>query len=324
MSDFSVPAPSPYETVLITGGSGNLGQLVTRQLQALGCRALSFDLPDATAQDTSPDTTIIAGDIRDTDLLRDVMTTHRPDAILHLASMLSGSSEENPTLAWQVNAEASVRFMQAAIDLQTGPFVFASTVGTYGRGVPDPLPEDTPQWPENVYGATKVAVERMGVYFKARHGLDFRCVRFPMVLSPFAPAGALSAYPSHAFTAAAQGRPFTFPVAPGTGMSNLFIDDVTQSLVQLLHADRANLRQPVYNLHGFTVTAGQIAAAILQKYPDFMYNFAPNPAIDAMISNAPDVLQWSSASRDWNWAPKFDFVRCSEAMFAYVASRPDQ
>ena len=47
----------------------------------------------------------------------------------------------------------------------------------------DPLPEDFPQWPENMYGVTKLAVERFGIYLNQNYGFDFRCLRFPMVLS---------------------------------------------------------------------------------------------------------------------------------------------
>ena len=222
--------------------------------------------------------------------------------------------EADPLRAWEVNATASVALMHLACDRVPGPFVFASTFATYGPGLPDPLPLDAPQWPQNVYGATKVAVERMGVYFAQKRGLDFRCLRFPQVLSPFAPPGAVTAYPGHAFRAAVEGHAFAFPVAPDTGASNLYLDDVIASFAALLRADRARLRQPAYNLHGYTVTAGEIAATLAELVPGFTATFAPDPVTDALIRGWPDRMDSTAAQDDWDWAPAFDFPRAAQAM----------
>ena len=299
-------------TILITGGNGNLGRLVAALLETGGDRIVSFDLPGTVADPARHAS--VAGDIRDTARLARVLDDHRPDAVLHLASLLSGSSEADPLRAWEVNATASVALMQMACDRVPGPFVFASTFATYGPGLPDPLPLDAPQWPQNVYGATKVAVERMGVYFARKRGLDFRCLRFPQVLSPFAPPGAVTAYPGHAFRAAVEGRAFTFPVAPDTGASNLYLDDVIASLAAILRADRTRLRHPAYNLHGYTVTAGEIAVTLARLVPGFAADFAPDPVADALIRGWPDRMDSTAARTDWDWSPAFDFPRAAQAM----------
>ena len=45
-----------------------------------------------------------------------------------------------------------------------------------------------------MFASFSAAVERLGVYFKRRHGLDFRCLRFPLVVSPDAPPGAVDGH----------------------------------------------------------------------------------------------------------------------------------
>ena len=302
--------------ILITGGNGNIGRLVTARFLAQGMQVITFDREGTQAPDGVA--ACIHGDIRDAALLADTLDTHKPDAILHLASLLSGSSEADPTTAWAVNATASVTLMHMAQARGIGPFVFASTVATYAPTFPDTLPEDAPQWPANVYGATKVAVERMGVWLKQTAGLDFRCVRFPMVLSPFAPAGALTAYPSHAVAAAARGEAFTFPVAPDTGMSTMFLDDVIHSLVAFTNADRATLTQHAYNLHGFTFTAAQLATKITAQWPSAQIGFAPNADVDALITGWPNVVADAHARTDWGWAPAYDFDGCFRALAGMV------
>jgi threonine 3-dehydrogenase len=308
-------------TVLITGGNGNLGRLVAARLEEQGARIVSFDLPGTDTAHSLARHAVVSGDIRDTALLRKTLATHRPDAIIHLASLLSGSSEADPALAWEVNATASVALMRLALEMVQGPFVFASTIATYGPNLPDPLPLDAPQWPENIYGATKVAVERMGVYLRRKQGFDFRCLRFPMVLSPFAPATALTAYPSHAFRAAIAGLEFTFPVAADTGMSTLFLDDVISSIVQMLQADRANLVEPAYNVHGFYADAGQIATEIAKRVNGFTPRFTPDPMIENLIRTWPNALDSRAAARDWGWQPGFDLAATAAAMFDLLGDK---
>ncbi len=308
----------PLEKVLITGGNGNLGRLVATLLESRGSAVVSFDLPGTEGPHSAVRHAEVLGDIRDTDVISDVLEAHRPDAVIHLASLLSGSSEADPLLAWEVNATASVGLMRAAHERGVGPFVFASSIATYGPDLPNPLPLDAPQWPENIYGATKVAVERMGVYMARRHGLDFRCLRFPMVLSPFAPPAALTAYPSHAFRAALTGQGFVFPVAPDTGMSNLFLSDVVSSLADLVAANRSRLRHPAYNLHAYHVTAEEVAETLRRRFPDFAATFQPDPAVDALVRGAPDQMDSSAAAEDWDWRPDFDFEQSADALIAMV------
>ena len=103
--------------------------------------------------------------------------------------------------------------------------------------------------PEYMYGVTKVAVERFGSYLKKTCGFDFRCLRFPMVLSPFAPLSAKTAYPSHACRAVVLGDAFNFQVSKETGMSCMFLDDVIRSILEISHAPQAGLKSNAYNLH---------------------------------------------------------------------------
>jgi len=296
-----------FKTAFVTGGNGNLGRLVALHLEGAGTKVVSFDLPGSEGAHSDPRHEVVLGDMRNHELLEQSIKTHKPDVVIHLASMLSGSSEANPGLAWEVNASSSIRFMRMCLEHQTGPFFFASTAATYGPDLSSPVGLDTPQWPENIYGATKVAVERMGVYLKLKQGFDFRCLRFPMVLSPFAPASAMTAYPSHAIAAAANGESFVFPVAEHTGMSTLYLNDVTRSVIEICTAERSALSQHIYNLHSYMFTAQDLVTAIQSRYPDFICSFTKDSPTDDLIRRWPDVFDDSAARQDWGWKPQYDF-----------------
>ena len=302
------------EKVLITGGNGNLGRLVAEQLLKHGQRVIKFDIPGTEPAEPGDNEVMITGDIRDTDSLDKIISEHQPDTIYHLASLLSGSSELDLSDAWGINATSSFELMKLALKHGVNKFFFASTIATYGDVDIDPMPEDYQQWPANMYGVTKVAVERLGVYFKVRHGLDFRCLRFPLVVSPYAPKTAVTAFPSQALRAAYEGDSFVFPVSENVGMSTIFLEDVVDSIVQFSAADRSSLSRHVYNLHAYYLSAGMIAEAALERFPGFEYRYEPIDSVERLIASWPDVMSDRSAHRDWNWNPGFDLSHSVDRM----------
>ena len=96
---------------LITGGNGNLGRLLARELTVKGIDVICFDLPETDTKDESYFKRIFLGDVRDKDIINSILKDQRPQAIYHLASRLSGSSEKDIEQAWQINATSSINLM---------------------------------------------------------------------------------------------------------------------------------------------------------------------------------------------------------------------
>lgn len=318
------PHPAPFKRALITGGNGNLGRLIAEDLLDLGVSVVKFDIPGTEPETTREHESIVIGDIRDRDKVRALFTEHQPDAVIHLASLLSGSSAQNPAAAWEINANASFHLLELATEFEVGQFFFASTMATYGTDVRDPMPEDTEQWPTNLYGATKVAVERAGVYFKHEHGLDFRCLRFPLVFSPYAPHSAVTAFPSHAFKAASDpnyNKVFRFPVEPDVGVSSMLLNDVITGTVRFMLTDKVKLTQPAYSVHGYFVSAGEVLEEIQRRVPSFRAEFVVDETVNNLLSAWPNVLVDDGARRDWGWAPEYDFKSSADWLMNYFKAQ---
>lgn len=299
---------------VVTGACGNLARQLITELLAAGGSVLAIDV-------RPPDTDEVAFrqiDLVDTKAMEKAITEFAPSVVLHMASMLSNSSEATPLQAWKVNADASISLLDICSRAGVKRFFYPSTGATYGGALPDSLPEDFEQWPQNIYGATKVAVERAGNYWAERHGLDFRSLRLPMVISPFAPSAAVSAYASHAFGAAKSnsGKSFVFPVTPDVGISTIYVRDVIAGVFALLDADAACLTRRVYNVHGFSATAGEIAAEIASLIPSFRYEFRPDPAVMQVLGALPSVHEDRSARADWRWNPQFGLSETVRDMLA--------
>ena len=300
---------------LVTGAAGNLARQLMAELDARGKETVGVDLAPAPEGREGNWRRV---DVTDRCSLARLLGEFQPECILHMASLLSMSSAADPRRAWEVNASAAVALMELAVEHGVRRFFFPSTSATYGGALPDPLPEDYPQWPDNVYGATKVAVERMGACFALSRGLDFRSVRLPIVASPFAPAAAVSAYASHVFAAAARGEPFTFPVAPAVAVSVIYVRDVILGILKLVEAPEEPLTRRVYNLHGFAASAGDLAQAAAQRVPGFRYRFEPADLATRILSVQPSVYADASARRDWGWQPRFDLPATADDLLAHA------
>ncbi len=296
------------ERYLITGGAGNLACQLTFALARPGDSITLMDIAERPAAATTPDCHYVRTDISNRIAVAESIRELRPTTILHFASLLSGSCEQDPELAWRVNMDGTFALFEAAIQNGVGKVFFPSSLATYGGTLPSPLPEEHPQWPEGLYGVTKVACERLGFYYARRHGLDFRCMRLPIVISRHAPAGAASAFASRAFVEAVHNAAYTFKVFPEPEASAVYVPDVLRGIVQLLDAARDRLTQPAYNLHGLSISAGGIARAISRRVPGARFDFEPNPQTATLIASWPAVVDDGGARRDWGWAPQYETI----------------
>ena len=307
-------------TCLITGGAGNLACQLTWPLTDRFDRIVLFDVAAQPVGPTAPIARFERGDLLDAGGLDAIFARHTPTAVIHLASLLSGSCEQDRGLAWRVNMDGTFGLFEAALRHGRPTVLFASSVAAFGGCVPAVLTDDTPQWPVTLYGVTKMAAERLGCYYHDKHGLDFRCVRLPITVSRHAPAGAASAIASHAFLAAARDGRFTFTARPETPLALIYVRDVLRGFASLLAAPAAGLSQRVYNIAGMTATPREIAAAIQRRLPGAVLDFEPDDAVDRVLASWPGAIDDSTARRDWHWRPEWDLERMADDFLATVAA----
>ena len=304
---------------LITGGAGNLAAWTAWALEKRFERLILTDIVPAPSTPIPVNAIYDQMDIGDVTKLERLVQTHRPNAIVHLASLLSGSSEKDRRKTWHINTTATLEILEQALRLPNCRVLFASTLATYGGDLPKFVTEDQPQWPTTLYGATKVACERLGAYFREAQGLDFRCVRLPIILSPQAPPQAVSAMVSRAFVESKEAGRFVFRARPEMKVASLYVKDVISGFVDLLLAPCEKINQPVYNLAGYSATLGEFSDAILKRLPKVEHRFEPETEVERVLAGWPGDLDDSHARRDWGWKHRFD-LDATAADFLGVSS----
>ncbi len=181
-------------TVLVTGAFGQVGKRCVELLLGRGRTVVALDLPGeqsvATAAQLAerahPGTLVSEyADLVDAEAVRELVSRHRPVAIVHLAGILAPVSYRNPKLARKVNVGGTRNLVEAATALPEPPlFVLASSASVYGSRNPHRHPEritaDTPVHPIDQYGQDKVLAEAV----IRESGLPHAFLRLGGVISP--------------------------------------------------------------------------------------------------------------------------------------------
>jgi threonine 3-dehydrogenase len=315
------------KVTLITGSVGEVGQALVEQLGQNGHdNLLTLDVRSM-PEEFSQYSTHIQGDILDGALLARLVSEYEIDTIYHLAALLSTRAEYTPVAAHQVNVEGTLRLLQLAADQsewRNRPvmFIFPSSIAAYG--MPDlnakaqypKVQEWEWNYPITMYGCNKLYCEMLGIYFSKNLRqlaaeppvmLDFRCVRFPGLISAFTvPSGGTSDYGPEMIHAAAQGKPYACFVREDAALPFMVMPDAVKSLVMLAQAPSEALSRAVYNVTSFSLTAAQIKEMVKETFPEAVITFEPDLKRQKIVDSWPADLDDHDARRDWDWEPDYN------------------
>ena len=318
--------------VLITGASGEIGHGLIDNLAKDGGRSIiTLDLKPLDPPQSALVQQQYAGSILDDHLLERILAEFEVDLVFHLAALLSTRGEFTPTTAHQVNVEGMIRmleFAQKEGESHGRPvtFLYPSSVAAYG--MPDlatkarvgRVSEDLWNVPTTMYGCNKLYCEHLGRYY-ARHykqlaaeplsgKVDFRCVRFPGLISAVTvPSGGTSDYAPEMLHAAAQGQAYACFVRPDTRIPFMAMPDGVEALVRLAAAPSRSLTRTVYNVGAFNPSADEVRARVLAAFPGADISFAPHLQRQQIVDSWPADVDDSAARRDWGFAPRYDEAR---------------
>lgn len=166
--------------VMVTGGAGYIGSVVTEQLLAKGHEVTVYDdlskgHPDAVAEGAE----LVQGDMLDLASLRRILRRNGVEAVIHMAAIsLVGESVMMPARYYRVNVEGGLALLDAMREEGVKKIVFSSTAAVYGEPERQPVDEASPTAPSSPYGETKLAFEHALRWFDEAYGLRYVSLRY--------------------------------------------------------------------------------------------------------------------------------------------------
>ncbi|MFD1887544.1 UDP-glucose 4-epimerase GalE [Paenibacillus wenxiniae] len=165
--------------ILVTGGAGYIGSHTVAELLDRGEEVVVIDNLLTGHREAVLGGTFYEGDLRDKALLERIFTENNITAVIHFAaSSLVGESMQNPAKYYDNNVYGAMCLLEEMNKAGVKNIVFSSTAATYGEPDKVPIEETDRTEPANVYGETKLVMERMMSWFDKAHGIRYVALRY--------------------------------------------------------------------------------------------------------------------------------------------------
>ncbi|MCK6566992.1 MAG: NAD(P)-dependent oxidoreductase [Chloroflexi bacterium] len=268
--------------ILITGGAGYIGSLLTSELLRQNYRVTLLDsllfggesiLPFL----SHPNFHFIKSDVTEPRAVRDAVKKdwQIPDAVIHLAGIVGfpACQAVGKQVAWRYNVEATKTVYGQAADLGAERFVFASTYSNYGLSEDGkPVTEETPLNPQSLYAETKIAAEEyllaqkdspcapLLFRFATLYGISPR-TRFDLIVNQFV----LEAFIKRQLVIYQRGYSRSF----------VHIRDVARGVIMGLEAGQDKIRGQVFNLgtENGNYSKNDIVGFVLKRMPETVVEY---------------------------------------------------
>ncbi|HCR72570.1 MAG TPA: NAD(P)-dependent oxidoreductase [Anaerolineae bacterium] len=268
--------------ILITGGAGYIGSILTSELLRLGHHvtildSLLFGGESIMPFMSHPNFHFVKADVTEPRAIRDSIKKDwdKPNAVIHLAGIVGfpACQAVGKQVAWKYNVEATKLAYEQSADLGVERFVFASTYSNYGLS-PDgkPVTEESPLNPQSLYAETKIAAEEyllsqkdstcapLLFRFATLYGVSPR-TRFDLIVNQFV----LEAFTKRQLIIYQRGYSRSF----------VHIRDIVRGIIMGLEAEQSKIRGQVFNLgtDSGNYTKSDIVNLVLKRMPETIVEY---------------------------------------------------
>ena len=273
-------------TIMVTGGTGFIGNRIIRKLVERGENVLCFDLapPRANLQPLleSNRIAVYRGDVTRLDHLLEAVNQHSVDRIIHMAALLPPDTEDRPATGMAVNIDGANNVFEAARWGRVKRVVYASSIAVYG--IQDtfgdrPLTEDDLPAPVNVYGMTKAVNDFAAARYRTLHGLDIRGIRICTVFGHGRVTGMTGMIGGLMMSLPAVGQPVSMDFDPLEASPMIHAEDAAEIFVRATLADRLN--------HHIYISGGELAT--IADVADIVRGYLPDASITTGSRPVPHV-----------------------------------
>ena len=273
-------------SVMVTGGTGFIGNRIVRKLVERGLDVVCFDLaPPRPNLDPYLDRIkFYRGDITQMPHLLEAINTHGVDRIIHMAALLPPDTEDRPHFGMLINIQGTNNVFEAARWAGINRVVYASSIAAFGvqETFGDrPVNEDDLTAPINVYGMTKAANDFAAQKYTSLYGLDLRGVRICTVFGHGRVTGMTGIIGGLLMSYPAVGRSISMPFHQDEPSPMIHAEDAAEIFVRVALAGALN--------HTVYISGGHLAT--IKDMADLVKSFIPDAQISTGDQAVPHIFR---------------------------------
>ena len=266
--------------IMVTGGTGFIGNRIIRKLLDRGEEVVCFDLapPRSNLEPYADRINFYRGDISQIPHLLEAIDTFDVRKIIHMAALLPPDTEDRPHFGMSVNIQGTNNVFEAARWSNIQRVVYASSIAVYGvqETFGDrPINETDLSDPVNVYGMTKAANDFAAGRYRERYDMDIRGVRICTVFGHGRVTGMTGMIGGLMMSLPAIGRPVNMQFDPNEASPMIHAEDAAEIFVQVSLSN--NLQHPIYISGGHLATIQDIANIVKEYVPEAQITTGDRP-----------------------------------------------
>ena len=320
--------------VLVTGGAGYIGSVVTEELVKDGHDVVVYDsLYKGHRGAVVAGAQFVAADLMDGETLRRTFKEQQTEAVIQMAAdSLVGEAVEQPAKYYRNNVTAGLVLLDTMRDCGVARLVFSSTAAVYGEPAKQPIEESDPTNPTNPYGETKLTFEHALKWYEQAYAIRYASLRYFNAAGATEHCGEWHDPETHLIPILLQAANGTraqveiygddYPTRDGTCVRD-YIHVVDLARAHILALDILDARSASYNLgcggDGYTVkevidVAREVTAREIPVH------------VGARRAGDPALLVASSekSKRELGWSPQFQDLRLIiESAWQWLRAHPN-
>ncbi len=166
--------------ILVCGGAGYIGSHMVDYLVKNGEQVVVIDnLCTGYRQAVPEGVKFYEADVRDGVALDKIFSQNEIEAVIHFAAFsLVGESMEKPLAYFNNNVYGMQVLLEQMVAHKIDKIVFSSSAAVYGEPKRVPIEEDDETLPQNPYGETKLAMEKMMKWVNKKYGIRYVSLRY--------------------------------------------------------------------------------------------------------------------------------------------------
>jgi UDP-glucose 4-epimerase len=261
-----------YLTYLVTGGTGFIGSNIIKLLLGEESEVVTYDtvvdrnsIQNLLNKEELERVTFVRGDVTDLARLINTVRKYKVDRIVHLAYILTGGGEENPTEVLNIGIQGIINVLETANILGIKKVVWASSDAVFGEAskYPEVVPNDAPHYPTNMYALGKSVSEFLATHYFKKMNVDSIGLRPTMVYGPARLRGA-GLFTVELINKPALGLPGKVAYSNSPPQDFIHVEDVARAFIMASKVPTTKTRNSTLGV-GWTNTIPEIAD-IVRKY----------------------------------------------------------